>query len=254
PADNVPGTNNKYINSNEVLAQDSNNYSIRTDYIVNQTVTAFGRYSSTRESDITPGTTPGYSAIGYALPQNAVIGATSVLSPRMVNEFRLGFNRMNYASGIPEPVFDVNGTHTPLPYFKLTAYAQMGGAGGGANHVRDNTFQIYDNVSWTRGRHQLKAGAEFMFLQYVPVAAPNSYGTYQFSAGQTARSSATDGTGSPLASFLLGYSSTSSISLGGGRMDGHQPIVSTYIQDRIRLTRSLTADLGLPYHIAPPLY
>ena len=100
---NVPGTNNKYINSAEVLTQDSNNYSIRTDYVVNNSVTMFGRYSTTRENDLTPGATPGYSAVGYARPQNAVIGATAVLSPKVVNEFRLGFNRMNYGSGIPEP-------------------------------------------------------------------------------------------------------------------------------------------------------
>jgi hypothetical protein len=254
PLANVPGTNNKYINNNEVLAQDSNNYSIRADYVLNNFVTVFSRYSTTRESDVTPGTTPGYSAIGYALPQNAVIGVAAVLTPALVNEFRLGFNRMNYASGIPEPLFNVNGTRTPLPYFKLTGYAQMGGAGGGANHVRDNTFQAYDNISWTHGRHLIKAGAEFMFMQYVPISAPNSYGTYQFSSGQTARSAATDGTGSPLASFLLGYSSLGSISLGGGRMDGHQPIFSTYIQDRIRLAQTLTVDLGLRYEIGPPLY
>src|SRR5262249_46287841 len=114
--------------------------------------------------------------------------------------------------------------------------------------------QIYDNISWTHGSHQIKAGAGFMFLQYVPIAAPNRYGAYQFSFGQTARSSATHRTGSPLASFLLGYSSTASISLGGGRMDGHQPIFSTYVQDQIRLTRSLTVDLGLRYEFAPPLY
>jgi hypothetical protein len=253
PAD-VPGTNNKYTNNREVLQQNSNNYSIRADYVLSHAVTLFGRYSTTRENDVTPGSTPGYSAIGYALPQNAVIGVTAVLSPQIVNEFRLGFNRMNYGSGVPEPLFDVNGTGTPLPYFKLASFAQMGGAGGGATHVRDNTYQTYDNLSWQHGRHLFKVGAEFMFLEYVPVTAPNSSGIYQFSSGQTAKTSATDGTGSPLASFLLGYSSTASQSLGGGRMDGHQPIFSTYVQDRIRLTPALTMDLGLRYEIAPPLY
>ncbi len=254
PLANVPGTNNKYINNNEVLAQDSNSYSIRTDYVLNNSMTVFGRYATTRENDVTPGTTPGYSAIGYALPQNAAIGVTSILTSQLVDELRLGFNRMNYASGVPEPLFSVNGNRTPLPYFKLTGYAQMGGAGGGANRVRDNTFQVYDNISWTHGRHLIKVGAEFMFMQYVPITAPNTYGTYQFSAGQTARTSATDGTGSPLASFLMGYSSLGSISLGGGRMDGHQPIFSTYIQDRVRLGQRLTLDMGLRYEIGPPLY
>jgi Carboxypeptidase regulatory-like domain len=254
PAADVPGSATQYINGDEVLQQDSNNYSIRADYNLSAAITLFGRYSASRENDVTPGSTAGYSSIGYALPQNAVIGSTVVLSPSMVNEARVGFNRMNYGGGIPEPFFNVNGTETHLPYFKLTNYAQMGGAGGGATQIRDNTFQAYDNLSWQHGRHLLKFGVEFMFLEYVPITDPNEYGTYQFSSGQSAKASATDGTGSALASFLLGYSSTASQSYGEQRMDGHQPIFSTYAQDRIKLLPNLTIDLGLRYEIAPPLY
>jgi hypothetical protein len=254
PMPDLPGSANQYTNFNEVLHQDSNNYSIRADYVVSPAVTLFGRYSAARESDITPGATAGYSSIGYALPQNAVFGATAVLSPNIVNEARLGFNRMNYGGGIPEPFFSANGTGEHLPYFKLTNFAQMGGAGGGATQTRDNTYQLYDNVSWQRGRNLIKFGAEFMFIQYVPITDPNEFGTYQFSSGQTAKSSATDGTGAALASFLLGYSSTASQSYGEQRMDGHQWIFSTFVQDRLRLLPNLTLDLGLRYELAPPLY
>jgi hypothetical protein len=254
PVANVPNTNNKYINSDEVLTQDSHNYSLRADYVVTSAITMFGRYSGTHENDVSPGLVPGRSAIGTALPQNGAYGLTWVISPRSVNEFRAGFNRMNYASGVPEPLFNVNGAQTPLPYFNLTSYAPMGGAGGGASSTRDNTYQAYDNWSYQIGRHLIKAGAEFRFLEYVPITAPNAYGTYQFSSGQSALSSATDGTGSTLASFLLGYSSTATRSLGGGRMDGHQPMFATYVQDQIRVTDKLTVNLGLRYEIAPPLY
>jgi hypothetical protein len=254
PAANVPNTENRYINSNEVLAQDSHNYSIRTDYIATSAITLFGRYSGTHEDDSNPGLVPGRSAIGTALPQNGAFGMTWVASARAVNEFRAGLNRMAYSGGVPEPLFNVNGGPAALPYFKVTSYADMGGAGGGASLVRDNTFQIYDNLSFQSGRHLFKAGGEGMFIQYVPVNYPNTYGTYQFSSGQTALSSPSDGTGSVLASFLLGYSSTASRSLGAGRMDGYQPIGAVYVQDQIRITRTLTVNLGLRYEIAPPVY
>ncbi len=254
PTANVPNTNNKYINTNEVLVQDSNNYSLRADYVATPSITMFGRYSATRENDSSPGLVPGRAAVGQTLPQNVAYGLTWVLSPQSVNEFRAGFNRMNYSSGVPEPLFNVNGTQSPLPYFKLTSYADMGGAGGGASLVRDNTFQVYDNWSRQVGRHLIKAGAEFLFFEYVPITAPNAYGTYQFSSGQSAKSSASDGTGSVLASFLLGYSSTASRSLGGGRMDAHQPNGAFYVQDQLRVTNKLTVNLGLRYEIAPPLY
>src|SRR5262245_41379623 len=76
PQANVPGTNDKFINSSEVFAQDANNYSIRADYVINNSFSVFSRYATTREKDRIPGATPGYSASGYSRPQNAVIGAT----------------------------------------------------------------------------------------------------------------------------------------------------------------------------------
>jgi hypothetical protein len=254
PQANVPGTANRYINTNEVETQDSHNYSLRADYVMTRSITMFGRYSGTHEQDVTPGLVPGRATIGTALPQNGAYGMTWVLSPRSVNELRAGFNRMRYSGGIPEPSFNLNGAETSLPYFKLTSYADMGGAGGGNSVTRDNTFQAYDNWSYQTGHHLIKAGAEWMLIEYVPVTLPNLYGTYQFSPGQSARTSATDGTGSVLASFLLGYSSTASRTLGAQRMDGHQPIGSFYIQDQIRWTPKLTVDLGLRYEIAPPIY
>ncbi len=254
PAANVPTTTNEYINTDEVLTQDSHNYSLRGDYVVTPAITMFGRYSGTHENDSNPGTVPGRATIGTALPQNGAYGMTWVLGPHAVNEFRAGFNRMNYSSGLEQPLFSVNGVESPLPYYLLKIYADMGGSGGGANITRNNTFQVYDNWSFQRGRHLIKAGAEWMYLQYVTVTQPNTYGTYQFSSGQTAKSSATDGTGSVLASFLLGYSSTAARTLGAQRMDGRQPIGSFYVQDQIRATTRLTVDLGLRYEIAPPLY
>ncbi len=254
PAANVAGGGSKYINASEVLRQDADNYSIRADYVASSSLTMFGRYSTSRESDSTPGLAPGRASQGSAIPQHGVFGATWVISSSVVNEFRAGASRMNYASGLPEPSFSVNGVTGPLPYFKITGYADMGGAGGGSSLTRDNTFQVYDNVAWQKGRHLIKAGVEWMFIQYVPVNYPNTYGTYQFSSGQTALASASDKTGSALASYLLGLSSTASRSLGAGRMDGHQPIFSGYVQDQVKLSPSITLDFGLRYELAPPVY
>jgi hypothetical protein len=68
PTANVPNTSNKYINNDEVLTQDSHNYSLRADYVATSAITMFGRYSGTHENDLTPGLVPGRSAIGTALP------------------------------------------------------------------------------------------------------------------------------------------------------------------------------------------
>ena len=59
PAADVPGTTNQYINTDEVLTQDSHNYSLRADYVVTQSITMFGRYSGTHENDSTSRDRPG---------------------------------------------------------------------------------------------------------------------------------------------------------------------------------------------------
>ncbi len=252
PTANVPGSTDKYVNASEVQRQDANNYSLRTDYVATSALNLFARYSASREEDASPGLVPGRSGHGAALPQHAVFGATRVLNPLTINEFRAGVSRMNYSGGVPEPV--IAGASGPLPLFRVAGFADMGGAGGGSSLTRNNTFQIYDNLSRQSGRHLLKAGYEWMYIQYTPINYPNTNGTYQFSAGQTAFSSATDGSGSVLASFLLGLSSTASRSLGAGRMDGRQQIHSVYLQDQIRLTNTLAVNLGLRYELAPFLY
>src|SRR5262249_15627409 len=138
PAANVPGSTNKYVNANEVLTQDSHNYSVRLDFVATSSITMFGRYGGSREDDSSPGLVPGRAALGSARPQHGVFGATWVANPRTVNEFRAGVSRMNYAGGVPEP--SIPGASGPLPMFKVAGFADMGGAGGGSSLTRDNTF------------------------------------------------------------------------------------------------------------------
>ena len=49
----------KYINTDEVLTQDSHNYSLRADYVVTPAITMFGRYSGTHENDVDARNRPG---------------------------------------------------------------------------------------------------------------------------------------------------------------------------------------------------
>ena len=194
-------------------------------------------------------------------PQNFVMGLTKTIKPTLVSELRVAYSRFRQINGLPELNFNVNGTTTQLPQFLVSGYPTMGGAGsftgttaGGIVQVRDNTYQVYDNVLWEHGRHAVKFGGEAVQVQYNRYEAPSSLANFQFTNGFTTRTAATDGTGDALASFYLALPAVGNRSVGPSRIDGRQWMYSAYIQDDFRILPSLTLNFGLRYELAPPVY
>ncbi len=260
PLPNV-GTGSLFVNSSGLLKQQNGNYSGRVDYVMASGLTLFARYSMADEDAIIPQTVTGRDNLNNVRPQNVTAGVTKTLRPTMVNETRAAFNRFRQINGLPELDFNVNGQSTHLPQFIVSGYPTMGGAGsfvgttgGGIVLVRDNTFQLYDNVFWQHGRHAVKFGAEVLQLQYNRYEAPNSLANFQFTNGFTTRTANNDGTGDALASLLLGLPAVANRAVGPSRIDGRQQLYSAYIQDDFRILPKLTLNFGLRYELAPPVY
>ena len=250
-----------FVNSNGLLKQDNNNYSGRVDYMFAQRYTLFGRYSAAEEDAIIPATVTGRDNINNVRPQSMVAGSTATFSSTLVSELRVGYSRYRQVNGLPELSFSVNGQQQALPQFLPAGYPIMGGAGsftgttaGGIVQIRDNTYQIYDNVFWQHGRHSVKFGGEVIQVQYNRFEAPSSLANFQFTNGFTTRTANNDGTGDALASMLLALPATSNRSVGPSRIDGRQWTYSAYIQDDFRILPKLTFNLGLRYELTPPMY
>jgi len=259
PPPNVGG--DRYVNASGVLRQNGDNGSVRVDYNLTRRATVFGRFAIWDENNVIPDVVPNRDRLGFSRPQNLVIGSTQVLRPMLVNEFRGGFNRLLFQDGLPEPLFEVGGSRRPLPRFVVAGYPVMGGAGGftgttggGTVLVRNNTFQLYDNLSWQRGRHNLRFGGELLWVQYNRFESANTLGQYQFTQGFTSRTASNDGTGDILASMLLGLPQQGSRSVGPSRIDGRQHTFSVYAQDDWKILPALTLNVGLRYELATPLY
>jgi hypothetical protein len=250
-----------FQNASGVLRQDNDNYSGRVDYTFRPNWTLFSRYSISDENAIIPAAVTGRDGLNNARSQNAVIGSTKVLSANLLNETRIGFSRLVYLTGLPELSFDINGQQTALPQFIAGPYPTMGGAGGfigttggGIVRVRDTNYQIYDNLAWTKGRHQLKFGGEIDRLDYNRYESANILGAYTFTSGFTTKTLKNDGTGDTLASVLLGLPQIASRSIGPSRIDGRQFSYSLYAQDDFRLSSKITLNLGIRYELVPPMY
>jgi hypothetical protein len=250
-----------FVNGNAVLSQGGNNGSLRMDWVASRRTNVMGRYSISNEDITQPDVVTSRDRLGAVRPQNVALGVNTAFSGSLVNEFRLGFNRLYFQDGLPEPLFNIGGTPTVIPRFRPQGYPVMGGAGaftgttgGGTVLTRNNSYQIYDNVSWVRGRMNWKFGGELLRLDYVRSEAASPLGDFQFLPGYTSRTASNDGTGNALATMLLALPNQGNRQVTPTRIDGRQHSASFYAQNDWRVHSRLTLNLGLRYEIAPPLY
>ncbi len=151
--------------------------------------------------------------------QHAVASYTKVLSPRLVNDFRVGFNRfvLDYTAegagdgGTLGNQLGVRNSNThPLqsvfPIFSPSSYTGTGHSRSLPIFRRENTFQYMDNVTLTAGAQTLKFGANITRRQITEYQTNRGNGRFNFSPAfhGLARRGA-GASGNSMASFILGY-------------------------------------------------
>ena len=261
PLPNLPG--NLFINTADVLKQTNDNETARVDYTPSQSSRFFARYSGATEDASVPATLPGRDSLDNADPRNVAAGYTQIISANKVNDVRLGFSRLDFLYGLPEPQFSVGGNNAAIPNF-IVGSLNFGGAGpynatgpGGIAQARDNVYQIWDVFAWQLGRNSLKIGGEFDAFQYVRFEYADPLGSLTFTQGYTnatgAAPKAGDKSGDALATALLGLPQTSVRTLGPSRIDGRQKNYAAFVQDDFRASSSVTFNIGLRYELSPPL-
>jgi hypothetical protein len=249
------GGNNSPTNVREELAridhQFSDKFSIFGHWISEQISQGYGTTQWSGDNVPTVGDTfgnPSYSA---------VVHTTYVISPTLLNEaaFNYNGNRINI---IPNGVvaapsdFGFNRVFTGPNALTRIPSIQLSG-NTGTNYTSNwtpwvntaNDYQIRDDVSWTKGAHQLKFGGSWALYKKVQNLFTNTQGGFGFNGGYT---------GDDFADFLLGYAN--SYSEDAVQDSGHWNNVSwaAYIQDNWRATRRLTLNLGLRWDGVPHTY
>jgi hypothetical protein len=259
----------QFVNSAEVLTQRFNNVSARIDAIIGTSGQLFGRYSVSDEISSIPFTIPDRRNPNESRPHNLAIGYTQSFGPRIVNETRLGYQRIRFVNGIPEPTFSIDGQSRQLPNFIVAGVPSFGGAGpvnatglGGLGLARSNTYQLYNNTSYQRGAWSFKFGGEIYNVQYNREEAPGVLGQFQYGTEITAATALNaagqltivPGTGQSIASYLLSIPNQAARNLGPNAIDGRQTIYSLYTQADWKIRRNVTLNLGLRYEIGEPMW
>jgi hypothetical protein len=118
------------------------------------------------------------------------------------------------------------------------------------NNLADD-YQIRDDVSWTKGRHQLKMGVSWAIYKKTQDWFKNTQGGFNFDGGYT---------GIDFADFLLGLAEGSGNPWGytedAVKATGQWNNISwaAYLQDNWRVNNRLTLNLGLRWDGIPHTY
>jgi Carboxypeptidase regulatory-like domain len=267
PEPDIPGSYfNNYVDRSHQPSTD-NDWSIKIDHIINSkqhisgaywwvhgntqingavagafnpsfrnTPTVASGYRFNHEFTITP-TLVNHAAFGYT-PTNPT-WAHWTLDPRLGNE-------VLQIPGIP---VDSHGYPT-LSFSSL--YPTLGNSNN--NGTDPQYFQNWngvDDLSWVKGRHQLKFGFEYRRRKMTLLDRRNEGGTFNFSALSTSQPDSPDfaNDGNAFASFLLGQVYSASRAVPAPLRHFVDGMTGMYVDDGIKVTTRLTITLGLRYEI-----
>jgi hypothetical protein len=242
----------------------------RIDQTLSSRQSFFIRYSYKQRSKITAptsSTTAGGSALIGTFNQpekdTSVSGTYNfIITPRIFNEFRAGmskfitetsFNDNSSAfgsigiTGIPNLI---SSSIAASPNVRITGFTAAGGTGSSKSSSR--TYQFIDNVTYSRGRHNYKAGFDFrrMYAYAGNVFGSSRLGRYTFNDSSAVGKTV----GNPFAGFLLGVPDTVTISnVLAPNMNGFGNAYAGYLQDDFKITNNLTLNYGIRYEYHPML-
>jgi Carboxypeptidase regulatory-like domain len=228
---------------------------VKIDQQLNANNLLTGRYYIGDSSQLFPlaltggGLLPNYDTAVPTRVQLISLSFVTTISPSVTSEIRLGWNR--FAEGFFPQDQNFNpttigldnvsednptGTLDPfnfgLPTITVSPFAQLGADKGDPRQRVDTNWHYIDNISWKRGKHDMKFGYEFRRTSVSQIFNRTARGTLSFSS---------------LDDFLAGTPDGGSQIAGNTNRNTFENSHAAYFQDSYRATRNLTFNLGLRY-------
>ena len=227
---------------------------VKIDQQLNANNLLTGRYYIGNSTQFFPlaltggGLLPNYDTQVPTRVQMVALSYVSTLSPALTLEFRLGWNRFAEGFfpedhsfnpttiGLDNVSESSNGTLDPynfgLPTITVSPFAQLGADKGDPRQRVDTNWHMVQNVSWKRGKHDIKFGYEFRRTSISQIFNRTARGTLDFGS---------------LDDFLAGIPDDGSQIAGNTNRNTFENSYAGYFQDSYRVKRNFTLNLGLRY-------
>jgi outer membrane receptor protein involved in Fe transport len=233
------------LNYRQSVENDDHQYLTRLDHRFSNNHSLYGRVWVSRAS--TPPALEDGNALNSAFGrtwQNTIVSVNDsyVISPRLVNNVVVTFNRTNndnfhvlppdyaslgitdvYNDGAPQWFFNVNG------YFGINT--------GDTNTFLRDEFQVVNTTRWSAGNHELAFGADYAYGQGDIVNNFRANGRYTFNGSAPF-------SGDALVDFMLGKFSSFEQGIGEYK-NTRMHSIALFVQDNYRVNSKLTLNLGL---------
>ncbi|MEO8596815.1 MAG: TonB-dependent receptor [Candidatus Solibacter sp.] len=182
------------------------------------------------------------------------VNSTFTVTPTLVITARYGFNRFpNFTPpislgfdlttlGLPASLAAVT-KYTAFPSITMSDLASYGGGTTAQNVFHSKSFNT--TVSKFLGRHSVKGGFDYRLLHHdgAPGIGPSSFGFSDVFTRATPKTTTT-GAGASLATMLLGYPTSGSMTV-GTNFYNFVKYYGVFVQDDFRITSKLTLNFGL---------
>lgn len=274
PNPNYP-TSTNFAQTAPTTEQD-NQFIVRIDQNFGSKDHVFGRYMFGQSTWNDPysgySSLPGFGDALYFRGQNVAMGWTHTISPSLLNEVRLGFQRDyddNNCASCPRAanfmsafgIQNLNGYSKDsigFPIFSFVNYSTIGDSEYRPVISPDMVETYSDTVTWIHNQQTISMGANLQFWQvfgeqaaFSPHGQLNFNGQYSGLNGEVTPAVPIGGTPvgvADLADFLLGYPNSANETLrylGTDQAGGK--FWSFFLQDDWKARPNLTLNLGLRY-------
>ncbi len=234
-------------------AQSSRTIMVRGDYDFSESDRTSVRYSFDNPERFNPfgaGNIDTYATnTTFDRNHNITVSHRRVFSPQVLLNGRFGFTWYKTALGNFDPAqtladfgsnFISSGGPPALPQLFIG-----GRLTGHPGQINDNVSKNYDaagDLSWFRGRHEIKIGGGFQRNSYLTVEGGHTKDIFRFDGTFTQN---------PFADFYLGQIARLDLEP-FFEIDNRYSIFNFYVQDNWRVTPRLSLNLGLRWEIYEP--